>query len=60
MQYFNGGQGYAVNPVIFLPGYSLRLVVQLLSHVQLFVTHCHMPGFPVLHYLSEFIQTHAL
>ena len=35
--------------------------VQLLSHVQLFVTpvDCNTPGFPVLHYLPEFAQTHV-
>ena len=35
--------------------------VQLLSHVQLFVTPwgCSTPGFPVLHYLPEFAQTHV-
>ena len=35
------------------------VVVQWLSHVQLFATKdCSMPGFPVLHYLPEFAQTH--
>ena len=36
--------------------------VQELSQVQLFVTPwtaCSMPGFPVLHCLLEFSQTHA-
>ena len=35
-------------------------VVQLLSPVRLFVTPmvCSTPGFPVLHYLSEFVQIH--
>ena len=33
-------------------------VVQLLSHVRLFVTHgLEQPGFPVLHCLPEFVQT---
>ena len=34
--------------------------VQLLSHVQLFVTpmDCRMPGFPVLHYVLKLAQTH--
>ena len=32
-------------------------VVQLLSHVRLFVTHgLEQPGFPVLHCLPEFVQ----
>ena len=36
------------------------VVVQSISYVQLFVTptNCSMPGFPVLHYLPEFAQTH--
>ena len=36
-------------------------VVQSLSHVPLFVnpTDCSLPGFPVLHYLLEFTQTHV-
>ena len=36
-------------------------LVQLFSRVQLFVTpvDCSMPGFPVLHYLPEFTQTHV-
>ena len=36
-------------------------LVQLFSRVQLFVTpvDCSMPGFPVLHYLPEFMQTHV-
>ena len=33
------------------------VVVQSLSHVQLM--DCSMPGFPVLHYLLEFAQTHV-
>ena len=33
------------------------VVVQLLSHVRLF--DCSMPGFPVLHCLLEFAQTHV-
>ena len=34
---------------------------QSLSHVRLFVTpmDCNTPGFPVLHYLLEFVQTHV-
>ena len=41
--------------------FFLCLVVQLLSRVWLFLTplHCSSPGFPVLHYLPEFVQTHA-
>ena len=36
-------------------------VVQSLHHVRLFVTpmDCSTPGFPVLHYLLEFAQTHV-
>ena len=36
-------------------------VIQLLSHVRLFVTPwtASTPGFPVLHYLSEFAQVHV-
>ena len=34
------------------------VVVQLLSHVQLFATPCSTPGFSVL-YLREFAQTHV-
>ena len=43
--------------------YSCNLIlslVQLLSHVQLWDPRgCSAPGFPVLHYLPEFAQTHA-
>ena len=36
------------------------IVVQLLSHVRLCnSTDCSTPGFPVLHHLSEFAQTHV-
>ena len=36
------------------------VVVQLLNHVLLFnAMNCSMPGFPVLHYLPEFAQTHV-
>ena len=36
------------------------VVVQQLSHVQLFtIPQTAAPGFPVLHYLLEFAQTHA-
>ena len=44
---------------------SLPIVVQLLSHIaRLCPTlcgplDCSMLGFPVLHYLSEFVQTHV-
>ena len=37
-------------------------VVQLLSRVRLLMTHpmdCSTAGFPVFHYLPEFIQTHV-
>ena len=38
------------------------LVVQSLSHVQLFVTlmDCSIPGLPVPHQLLEFAQVHVL
>ena len=44
----------------FWPGRRI-VVVQLLSHVWLFVTpmDCSTPGFPVLLYLPEFAQTHV-
>ena len=36
------------------------IVVQSLSHVQLFATHgLHMPGFPAHHCLPEFAQIHV-
>ena len=36
------------------------VVVPLLSHVWLFdLMDCSMPGFPVLHHLPEFAQTHV-
>ena len=34
------------------------VVIQSLSHVWHFPMDCNMPGFPVLHYLPEFAQTH--
>ena len=37
-----------------------HLVVQLLSHGRLSnPMDCSTPGFPVLHYFSEFAQTHV-
>ena len=36
--------------------YSLGLVVQLLSHVQLLATPCSTPGFPVLHQLPGVLK----
>ena len=48
-----------------LPGPSIPcqhvVAVPLLSHVKLFATSwgCNMPGFPVLHHLLEFVQTHV-
>ena len=42
--------------------FSVLLVVQLLSHIQLFAvpwTACSKPGFLVLHSLLEFAQTHV-
>ena len=39
---------------------TLVVVVRLLSHVWLCdLKDCSMPGFPVLHYLPEFTQTHV-
>ena len=39
---------------------SSLLVVQLASHVRLCDRmNCSTPGFPVLHYLPEFAQTHV-
>ena len=35
------------------------IIVLLLSHIWLFVTSWTVPGFPVLHYLPEFAQTHV-
>ena len=37
-----------------VPWISVRIYVQLLSHVQLFATPRTAPGFPVLHYFLEF------
>ena len=47
-------------PLVVPWTYILFVAVQLLSPVQFFVTpmDCSMAGFPVLHYLSEFAQTH--
>ena len=44
----------------FLKKCHAFVVLQLLSHVQLFVTpmDCRMPGFPVLHYVLKLVQTH--
>ena len=44
----------------FLKKCHAFVVLQLLSHVQLFVTpmDCRMPGFPVLHYVLKLAQTH--
>ena len=39
---------------------SWTWLVRSLSHVLLFATmDCSMPGFPVLHHLPEFAQTHV-
>ena len=45
----------------FLSIYAVYVVVQLLSHAQLVCNpmDCSMPGFPALHYLPEFAQTHV-
>ena len=41
--------------------YSLVVVVQSLSRVRLCdPTDCSTPGFPVLHYILEFAQTHGI
>ena len=46
--------------VILVPRKKRIVVVQLLSHIQLLQPHeLSTPGFPVLHYLTEFIQTHV-
>ena len=44
-----------------IPKIVFVAVVQPFSHVQLFVTpmNCSTPGFPVLHHLPEFSQTHV-
>ena len=42
--------------------FLLLFIVQVLSRVRPFATpwvNCSMPGFPVLHYLPEFPQTHV-
>ena len=44
----------------FFTAFGLIVVVQSLSHVWLCdPMDCRTPGFPVLHYLSEFAQTHV-
>ena len=47
--------------VLELKQHLTRVVVQLLSHVFDWFDprDCSMPGFPVLHYLLEFAQTHV-
>ena len=47
---------------LFLGCFYLIVVVQSLSHVRLFVTPWttySTPGFPVLHCIPEFVQTHV-
>ena len=44
--------------VMFTPQ-LVSWLVQLLSHVWLFATHCGRPGFPVHHHLPELAQTHV-
>ena len=41
--------------------FDIFVAIQLLSCVRLLCdpTDCSMPGFPVLHYLPEFAQTHV-
>ena len=45
---------YAVSP-------NLIVAIQLLNHVRLFATpmDCSIPGFPVLHHLTELAQIHV-
>ena len=44
-----------------LPTMPLVVAVESLSHVHPCNTlNCSTPGFPVLHYLPEFVQTHVL
>ena len=44
-----------------LPTMTLVVAVESLSHVHPCNTlNCSTPGFPVLHYLPEFVQTHVL
>ena len=52
-----------ISPGIFMPPISLLVVVVVIwsvSHIQLWdPIDFNMPGFPVLHQLSEFAQTHV-
>ena len=51
--------GNTIQPITLTLMYLLLfVVVQLLSHVWLFVTPCSMRGSFVLHYLLEFAQIH--
>ena len=49
------------NYIFIIPLEEATDVVQSLSRTQLFVTpvDCSTPGFPVLHHLPEFAQTHV-
>ena len=49
-------------PSLHILATCVVVVVQLLSRGQLFATpmaSCGTPGFPVLHYFSEFAQIHV-
>ena len=47
-------------PTLVEDVFCLAVVVQLLSHVwHCNPTDCSLPGFPVLHHLSELAQTHV-
>ena len=56
---FQAPEGAPCSPTHLL--HTQVAVVQSLSHVRLFATptNSSMPGFPVLHYLPEFAQTHV-
>ena len=53
----SNGKKKKKNVVLF----DIFVAIQLLSCVRLLCdpTDCSMPGFPVLHYLPEFAQTHV-
>ena len=51
-------QGDRLFPLVPLSVLVVLVVVQSLSHVRLSVD-CRVPGFPVLHYLLEYAQTHV-
>ena len=49
----------AKNGLIIFPVFYIVFVVQSLSPTLCDLMNCSMPGFPVLHYLPEFAQTHV-